>query len=414
LKAFSIVLVLSLIMFGGQRVLAQAEAQTPSALCAAALPAAEPSERSFESATRVTEPGIDYGAVFCTDAGAIYIDLLEDYTPLTVNNFVFLAEQGFYNNTTFHRVIQDFMAQGGDPTGTGMGGPGYQFADEPVPFLTFGNEGWLAMANSGANTNGSQFFITTAATPHLDYRHTIFGKVLDGQDTVLSIRLRDPQADTQPGTALQTVIITRDPLAIDSTYVVPEPSTTSSSEIADAIAEINSQLPEGVVIGEGSGNILSTDQVIEGAPEGERAAFGEYLQTYQHQYRIAHSIETTTCDLTTVPFMAVSATVDAFASQADASAALQDAYANTTPTFNGYAQAEQPITLDNGLFTKTATVCDQEATHALTMMQRGRFIMTVEIIVPLESELSPDQWLIQLAALRVYDSLLMELFRREV
>src|SRR5688572_14124487 len=120
----------------------------------------------------------------CTDAGAIYIDLLEDFAPATVNNFVFLAQNNYYDNTIFHRVLEDFMAQGGDPTGTGSGGPGYQFRDEFAPFLTFDRPYLLAMANAGAGTNGSQFFITTAETPHLDFRHTIFGDVLEGQENV--------------------------------------------------------------------------------------------------------------------------------------------------------------------------------------------------------------------------------------
>ncbi len=102
--------------------------------------------------------------------------------PLTVNNFVFLANEGFYDGTTFHRVIQEFMAQGGDPTGTGGGGPGYWFADETGNGLVFDRPGLLAMANAGPNTNGSQFFITFAPMPHLDGAHTIFGELVAGED----------------------------------------------------------------------------------------------------------------------------------------------------------------------------------------------------------------------------------------
>ena len=157
------------------------DAQSPQALCDAAEPA-ELTVMQFPEAVQVIDKNIDYRAILCSSAGAIYVDLYEKLTPVTVNNFVFLAEQGYYDNTTFHRVIPDFMAQGGDPTGTGRGGPGYQFGDEPVGFLTFDRPGLLAMANAGPGTNGSQFFITTVPTPHLNYKHTIFGDVLIGRD----------------------------------------------------------------------------------------------------------------------------------------------------------------------------------------------------------------------------------------
>ena len=111
----------------------------------------------------------------------IVIELFPKEAPQTVNNFVFLAREGFYEGVTFHRIIKDFMIQGGDPTGTGTGGPGYTFGDEIAPSLTFDRPGLLAMANSGPNTNGSQFFITTIPTPWLDGLHTIFGRVLQGQ-----------------------------------------------------------------------------------------------------------------------------------------------------------------------------------------------------------------------------------------
>jgi hypothetical protein len=105
------------------------DAQTPEEICAAAVPAADPASRSFTGAEQVLEEGVDYHAIFCTEAGAVYVDLLEDETPITVNNFVFLANSGYYNNTTFHRVIPGFMAQGGDPTAAGNGerGRGHQW-----------------------------------------------------------------------------------------------------------------------------------------------------------------------------------------------------------------------------------------------------------------------------------------------
>lgn len=123
-----------------------------------------------------------FTATFKTNHGDITLELFASKTPVTVNNFVFLARDGFYNDVIFHRVIPDFMIQGGDPDGTGMGGPGYKFQDEFDTSLTFGTTGILAMANSGPATNGSQFFITVAPTPHLNGKHTIFGKVTSGQD----------------------------------------------------------------------------------------------------------------------------------------------------------------------------------------------------------------------------------------
>ncbi|HVO71260.1 MAG TPA: peptidylprolyl isomerase, partial [Aggregatilineaceae bacterium] len=194
-------------------------AQTPDALCAAAVTDAKESEtRQFQQAESVLQSGVDYWAVLCTDAGSVYLDLFEDQAPITVNNFVFLTQQGFYNNTTFHRVLPGFMAQGGDPTGTGTGGPGYMFQDETGNGLKFDVIGRLAMANAGANTNGSQFFITDALTPWLDGQHTVFGQVLQGMDVVELLTPRDPeQAPTFDGSTLNTVVIITDPATVSAT-----------------------------------------------------------------------------------------------------------------------------------------------------------------------------------------------------
>lgn len=141
------------------------------------------------------------------NGGEIFIELYADKAPITVNNFVFLACKGFYDNTTFHRVLPDFMAQGGDPTGTGMGGPGYKFVNE-YSDLSFDKPGVLAMANAGPDTNGSQFFITFNAAEWLDGGYTIFGKVLQGMDVVMGITLRDPQANPSfEGDVLESVTI---------------------------------------------------------------------------------------------------------------------------------------------------------------------------------------------------------------
>jgi len=154
------------------------------------------------------DPQKSYSATFKTDKGDIVVQLFPDKVPLTVNNFVFLARQGFYNNTIFHRVIARFMAQGGDPTGTGSGGPGYAFADEFHPSLKHDKPGVLSMANAGPGTNGSQFFITHVPTPWLDNKHSVFGQVISGMDILLNIPPRDPSDRNAPAVKLLTVEIT--------------------------------------------------------------------------------------------------------------------------------------------------------------------------------------------------------------
>lgn len=151
-----------------------------------------------------------YTAVFKTQRGDIRVNLFADRAPITVNNFVFLAREGYYDNTTFHRVIANFMVQGGDPTATGRGGPGYKFADEAGALaMKHDGPGVLSMANAGPNTNGSQFFITHVATSHLNGVHAVFGKVADqaSLDVLMKIRVRDPQRDPNPGDALHSVEI---------------------------------------------------------------------------------------------------------------------------------------------------------------------------------------------------------------
>ncbi len=153
-------------------------------------------------------PAKRYIATFHTEVGDFQVELFAAQAPQTVNNFVFLARDGFYNNTTFHRVIRGFMAQGGDPAGTGTGGPGYRFADEQSALaLKHDRAGILSMANAGPNTNGSQFFITFGPTPHLNGKHAVFGQVISGMDVVNSIRERDPQRSREPGTRIYSIDI---------------------------------------------------------------------------------------------------------------------------------------------------------------------------------------------------------------
>lgn len=154
------------------------------------------------------DPGKHYTATFHTSRGDFTAELFAQQAPQTVNNFVFLARDGFYNGTTFHRVIKGFMAQGGDPTGTGSGGPGYQWDDERGALnLKHDGAGMLSMANAGPNTNGSQFFITYGPTPHLNGKHAVFGKIVGGMDVVNAIRERDPGRDRQPGDTIESIDI---------------------------------------------------------------------------------------------------------------------------------------------------------------------------------------------------------------
>lgn len=153
------------------------------------------------------DPKKAYRATLHTDKGDIVLKLFADKTPRTVNNFVFLSRQGFYDGTIFHRVIANFMAQGGDPTGTGTGGPGYRFKDEFHPALRHSKPGILSMANAGKDTNGSQFFITHLATPWLDDKHSVFGEVEQGLDVLMSIPPRDPSRTSAPAVKIQSVTI---------------------------------------------------------------------------------------------------------------------------------------------------------------------------------------------------------------
>ena len=152
----------------------------------------------------VINPDNRYVAMIRTNRGDMTLELFPKEAPITVNNFVFLAREGFYNGAVFHRVIRDFMIQGGDPQGTGRGGPGYQFEDEIVPSLVFDRPSLLAMGNAGPGTNGSQFFVTVVPTPHLNGLHTIFGTIIEGQDVLDAISTTATGAGDRP---LEDVVI---------------------------------------------------------------------------------------------------------------------------------------------------------------------------------------------------------------
>jgi len=153
------------------------------------------------------DPKKRYKARLETDRGNIVIELFADKTPKTVNNFVFLAREGYYDGVIFHRVIKEFMAQTCDPTGRGTGGPGYQIADEFHPALRHDKSGVVSMANAGPNTNGSQFFITHVATPWLNDKHSVFGQVVEGLDVLMAIPPRDPARADAPAVKIVRMTI---------------------------------------------------------------------------------------------------------------------------------------------------------------------------------------------------------------
>lgn len=169
--------------------------------------ASNQSKQWSKSPDMAIDPKKNYSAVIHTDKGDMTLKLHADKVPNTVNNFVFLAQQGFYDGTKFHRVIADFMVQGGDPTGTGRGGPGYKFKDEFHPSLRHDKPGVLSMANAGPGTNGSQFFITHVPTPWLDNKHSVFGQITAGLDVLMSIPPRDPNNVNAPAVTINSIDI---------------------------------------------------------------------------------------------------------------------------------------------------------------------------------------------------------------
>jgi cyclophilin family peptidyl-prolyl cis-trans isomerase len=207
MQVVAVALVVSLVGLGiagyafGVFGLGQASTAAPSsspsitaAPCDAKVPKAANQERpTYEEPPKMKiDQDRKYTATMQTSCGTIVLALFADQTPVTVNNFVTLARDGFYDGLTFHRIVPGFVIQGGDPKGDGTGGPGYRFEDEFVKSLTFDRPGLLAMANSGPNTNGSQFFITLGPAQHLNGKHTIFGEVTEGTgvlDTIAGVRL---------------------------------------------------------------------------------------------------------------------------------------------------------------------------------------------------------------------------------
>jgi cyclophilin family peptidyl-prolyl cis-trans isomerase len=394
---------------------ASADAQTPEQLCAAAVPAKDPDTRTFTKADQVLQPGIDYRAIFCTAVGPVYVDLTEKETPNTVNNFVFLAQKGFYNNTTFHRVLANFMAQGGDPTATGTGGPGYQFNDEIVPALTFDAPGKLAMANSGPNTNGSQFFITVAPQPNLDAGYTLFGLVVKGQANVSKIELRDPdKKPTTPGTTLNTVLIITDPTKV-LTADNPPPTQTDVAKAMDGVdALISKELGDTL---ENQKINQTTAEVVSAAPEAARKDLEALLTANHHQYRVGSTLNNKACDVTQVQFYYATYTLDAFASGKDAANAIADPTMEKIAMESGYTDKVTSGNLTYPYYTAKQTVCDKQVIHAMTYWRRGNFIVTAIIAWPADAAQGLDvldKVLSQFVGSRLYEPLLTTILYSDI
>jgi len=392
--------------------LAQTTPLSPADWCAQASKE-EPATREYSQAEQVLESGVDYRAIFCTQAGAVYVDLYEAFTPLTVNNFVFLAQNGYYNNTTFHRVLQDFMAQGGDPTGTGSGGPGYQFEDEPIGFLTFERSGLLAMANAGPATNGSQFFITTAATDWLNYRHTIFGEVLEGYENVVALPLRDPQTNpTEPGAALETVLIITDPASVTSSFA-EEDTLATPEDFQAAMAELTAegQFPPDLS-NNGGAQLLSTDGTIAAAGDLSEQASAFYTG-YGHAFRVSQSIKQTGC-VADYGFDSIGYTVDAYESAEQAAAALDDAFLVELNAAEGFAAVEGAPRA----FSKPAADCSgAESQETRIYLQRGRYVVAVSALLQraiLDQLPLPAHELVRLNITNIFEQVLGSAYRSEL
>lgn len=396
---------------------------TPASICEDATPAEDPETREYEGTDIVIETGVDYHAVFCTEQGPVYVDLYETYTPATVNNFVFLAQNDFYNNSTFHRVLENFMAQGGDPVGDppGTGGPGYQFQDEFVPFLTFDRVGLLAMANANrpeqgiVGTNGSQFFLTTEVTDWLNYRHTIFGEVLQGQDVVNNIPLQDPATATEPGPALNTVVIVEDPNSIqveaDAEEQVAPPT---QEEVAAALEYEPDEFQfDPLVRDEETTGLLTTEELVASAGENVEA-LETALTENNHQYSISIAHVNEACDLEVAPFERMGYTIHVFETIADAQSIVQGDAVQTVVTGgqDGFEAQETTSTL-SPIYVTDATVCEQDGEEAYMVRQDGRFVIVSSILLT-EEEAGPGLWLDEVVNNSVYDFVFSDVLEQEL
>ncbi len=414
LKRLSVVMIMALVMallagIPGGAALAQ-DGQTPEEICEAATQElAEPESREFEQAEDVLEGGVDYWAVLCTAQGPITIDLLEEVAPLAVNSFVFLAREGYFNNTSFHRVLPGFMAQGGDPTATGTGGPGYQFADETDNDLIFDRPGIVAMANAGADTNGSQFFITYTATPWLDGGHTIFGRVYAGQGAAELLTPRNPeQMPAYEGDALQTVVIFESADAInveaDAAPTLDHWQTLLRRLIADLIGA------PFVQDAEQSGTRTLDERVADWGEEGGEAlaAFmADYLATNDFMGSAAVDLAIDECPATPeeLPFWELRFEVNDYGNAENASAVSADAArADELVESGAYASSVEGTMYGGRLFREPVEghECGDQAGRYRFEMPNGRYLLVVEAVLDEtmisddNPEITPEQFMVYL------------------
>jgi cyclophilin family peptidyl-prolyl cis-trans isomerase len=369
---------------------AQDDAQTPDALCEAALPdVEEPDDRAFSAGPeQVLEAGVDYYAILCTGEGAVYINLFEQYTPQTVNSFVFLAQSGYYNNTNFHRVLANFMVQGGDHTGTGSGGPGYQFADEVLPFLAMSNPGVLAMANSGPGTNGSQFFVTRVPTQWLHGAHTVFGKVIEGQSVVDNMTDRDPATATESGVTLNTVLIITDPSTVDVDYT-PPPVPTAQDTIDTINASIDEIFVQGPAVSPTVENVFESVDDAVGQFDGDAQEIAaELYEAHGFNHEVGGFWEVDECpterDLLGVGFSMID-----LDSEENAAAFVDDENLTALQQAQGFVAVEDEGGYlasagftTNVIYTKSEeSICETLNSYTRYVWNRGRYVMVFDVII---------------------------------
>jgi len=368
--------------------LAQDDPRTPDALCETALPdVEEPDDRAFSAGPeQVLEEDVDYYAILCTGEGSVYIDLYEQYTPLTVNSFVFLAQSGYYNNTNFHRVLADFMVQGGDHTGSG--GPGYQFGDEVLPFLAMSNPGILAMANSGPGTNGSQFFVTRVPTQWLHGAHTVFGRVIEGQSVVDDMTDRDPATASDPGVTLNTVLIITDPSAVDADYTAP--SIPSAEETIDTInASVDQIFVQGPAVSPTAENVFeSVDDAVEQFDGDAQAIAAELYEAHDFNYEVGGFWEVDTCP-TEPDLLGVGFSMIDLDSEENAAAFVADENMTALQEAQSFVAVEDESGFlgnagftSNVVYTKSEeSICETLNSYTRYVWNRGRYVMVFDVII---------------------------------
>lgn len=383
----------ALLLLTASAVFAQEEEpQTPEDICVAATPAPDAATQTFAEPEQVLEPGVDYYAIFCTEYGPVYVNLFETLAPQTVNSFVFLSQNNFYNNTVFHRVLADFMAQGGDPEGTGRGGPGYTVNDEYVSYMVFDRPGLLATANSNNrdagryNTNGSQFFITTVVTDWLNYNHTIFGEVLYGQDNVLAI----PPTEVQPNPRLDTVVIVTDPTTVNVDYAPPAPA--SFEEYAEQVANFP-PLSDLLIADSALTGDFETGEFVATLPEAVQETAEAFFADNNHIGTVSLRNFNESCNYEELPLFDLGYQIHLFDTVDDARAAAQDERLVEVVTGGNEFTEDVMMFSQLPLYTWDTTTCEEASTAALMWRQVGRAIIVTHSSFPNGSPIVANEWL---------------------